>query len=279
MKDNKLSRWAVWIVIFGGFVGLLTKATAGDDLAANLRSLPSANPPGRIKPAAAQDGICLFFSPNGNCTQAVIEQIANAQKTLKVQAYYVTSAPIAKAVVDAKNRGVEVTVVLDKSQQTAAYSSATFFANAGIPTHIDAHHAIAHNKIILIDDKTIITGSFNFTRAAEESNAENLLILSDKPELMAAYQQNFSEHLKHSIAYRGLDAGKENGRSEAGKKGNQETKDAPRAGDEVMVHATKSGTKYHLAGCRSLARSDIPMTLIEARGKGLTPCAICQPPE
>ena len=58
----------------------------------------------------------------------------------------------------------------------------------GIPIYIDAEHAIAHNKIMVIDKETVITGSFNFTKAAEESNAENLLILSSK-EVAKAYNE------------------------------------------------------------------------------------------
>ena len=123
------------------------------------------------------------------------------QATVLVQAYSFTSAPIAKALVDAHKRGVKVTVVLDKSQETEKYSSATFVANAGIPVFIDDKHKIARNKIILIDETTIITGSFNFTKAAEESNAENLLIIEGKPKLMAAYQKNFKEHREHSHEY------------------------------------------------------------------------------
>jgi phosphatidylserine/phosphatidylglycerophosphate/cardiolipin synthase-like enzyme len=72
-----------------------------------------------------------------------------------------------------------VQAVLDESNNTAKYSAATFLLHAGIPTFIDAKHAIAHNKIIIIDGRTVITGSFNFTKAAEERNAENLLILRD----------------------------------------------------------------------------------------------------
>jgi len=80
-------------------------------------------------------------------------------------------------------------------------SSATFVANAGIPVFIDDKHRIAHNKIILIDEATIITGSFNFTKAAEEKNAKNLLIIEGKPKLMAAYLRNFKEHREHSHEY------------------------------------------------------------------------------
>jgi phosphatidylserine/phosphatidylglycerophosphate/cardiolipin synthase-like enzyme len=99
-----------------------------------------------------------------------------------VQAYSFTSTPIAKALLEAHKRGVDVEVILDKSQKTHNYSSATFLANSNIPTFIDSIHAIAHNKIMIIDGKIVITGSFNFTKSAESKNAENLLILQS-PEL------------------------------------------------------------------------------------------------
>jgi phosphatidylserine/phosphatidylglycerophosphate/cardiolipin synthase-like enzyme len=93
--------------------------------------------------------------------------------------------------------------VLDDSQRTEKYSSATFLKNAGVPVFIDAKHKIAHNKIILIDEQTIITGSFNFSKAAEEGNAENLLVIHDKLALYKAYEENFQSHLKHAEAYEG----------------------------------------------------------------------------
>ena len=65
-----------------------------------------------------------------------------------------TSAPIARALVDAHRRGVKVQVVLDKSQRTEKYSSATFVYNSGIPCFIDAAHSIAHNKVMIIDSLT-----------------------------------------------------------------------------------------------------------------------------
>ena len=93
-------------------------------------------------------------------------------------------------------------VILDKSQRTDQYSSATFLFNAGIPVKIDAQHAIAHNKVMIIDDETVITGSFNFTKAAEDNNAENLLIIHDK-KLAERYIKNWQEHDKHSEIYVG----------------------------------------------------------------------------
>ncbi len=155
-------------------------------------------------PAWAQQGpqeLHPFFSPNGGCTEAVVSALDGAKKTVLVQAYSFTSAPIAKALVDAKKRGVDVRVILDKSQRTERYTSATFLANEGVPTYIDVAHKIAHNKVMIIDGHTVITGSFNFTKAAENGNAENLLVISNAPDLSQRYTSNWKEHLGHSEPY------------------------------------------------------------------------------
>ena len=146
--------------------------------------------------------IQVYFSPKGGCTEAIVENLDLATNTVLVQAYSFSSAPIAKALVDAKRRGVNVEVILDKSQQTEKYSSADFLQRAGIPTFIDAKHAIAHNKIMVIDSHAVLTGSFNFTKAAENNNAENLLVIQDA-ELAAKYTANWQVHLKHSEPYQG----------------------------------------------------------------------------
>ena len=144
----------------------------------------------------------VFFSPNGGCTQEITQELDKAKISILVQAYSFTSAPIAKALLSAHKRGIKVEVILDKSQRTEKYSSADFLAHAGIPTLIDAAHAIAHNKVMIIDGEFVITGSFNFTRAAEEKNAENLLVIRDKF-LAARYTENWQEHAQHSEVYAG----------------------------------------------------------------------------
>ncbi len=145
--------------------------------------------------------IDVYFSPRGGATEAIVKEITSAKSEILVQAYSFTSTPIAKALVDARKRGVKIEAVLDKSQKKEKYSSADFVAHAGIPTYIDSAHAIAHNKIIILDRSTVITGSFNFTKAAEEKNAENLLILKGNKPLVERYIKNFEEHMGHSEAY------------------------------------------------------------------------------
>jgi len=148
----------------------------------------------------AADKPRVYFSPRGGCAGAVVKQLDGAKSSVLVQAYSFTSVPIAKALVDAHRRGVKVSVLLDKSQRGERYTSATFLLNEGIPPSIDAQHAIAHNKVIVIDGRFVVTGSFNFTKAAEESNAENLLILDD-PELAKQYSANWQAHAAHSEPY------------------------------------------------------------------------------
>ena len=144
----------------------------------------------------------VYFSPKGGATDAIAAELGKATNSVLVQAYSFTSAPIAKALVDAHKRGVKITVILDKGQKTTKYSSADFIAHAGIMTLIDDKHAIAHNKVMVIYGLVLITGSFNFTKAAEETNAENLLIVRDK-ELAAAYIENWKLHEAHSGVYQG----------------------------------------------------------------------------
>lgn len=151
-----------------------------------------------IKPSGT---IEVFFSPNGGVTSAIVSEIVSAKKEVLVQAYSFTSIPIAKSLLDAKKRGIMVEAVFDKSQRREKYTSATFLHNAGVPVYIDDKHAIAHNKVIIIDRQTLITGSFNFTKAAEEKNAENLLVIRGNKALVENYLENYELHKAHSEPY------------------------------------------------------------------------------
>ncbi|WGL60933.1 phospholipase D family protein [Pigmentibacter sp. JX0631] len=139
----------------------------------------------------------ICFTPGENCTELITKNIAKAKKTLLIQAYSFTSAPIAKAIIDAKKRGVEVMIILDKSQFSQKYSSAKFLVNQEIQTWKDDKVAIAHNKVMIIDNFTIITGSFNFTKAAQQKNAENVLVIDDA-NLAKKYSENWYSRQKVS---------------------------------------------------------------------------------
>lgn len=143
----------------------------------------------------------VFFSLDGGCTNAIIEEINNAKSEILVQAYSFTSKEIAKALEGAFKRHVNVEVILDKGQRTEKKSVASYLAKKGIPVYIDAKHSTAHNKLMIIDESTVITGSLNYFKAAEKKNAENMLIIPSK-ELTDLYVTNWEKHKAHSETYR-----------------------------------------------------------------------------
>jgi len=130
-----------------------------------------------------------------------VQTINAARQSIIVAAYSFTSKPIAKALVDAHKRGVRVQVVLDKSQRTERYSSATFLSNMGIPVRIDSRYAIMHNKFMVIDGKTVETGSFNYTSSAARRNAENVIVLRDNPRAAQVYAQQWQRLWDESQPY------------------------------------------------------------------------------
>lgn len=148
----------------------------------------------------APPSVEAHFSPKGGCTEAIVREIQLARHEILVLAYSFTSKAIAQALVDAKLRGVHVDIVLDHSNEHEAYTDLHFFLEQGLVPVIDSHHAIAHNKVMILDNRTLLTGSFNFTQHAENDNAENLLVIKGHPALVRTYKENFHMHKSHARA-------------------------------------------------------------------------------
>ena len=172
-----------WLLLATGFTGALTLVFLLRQAYHNFTKLPEHS---------------AHFSPKGGCTDVVVQEIHKARSEVLVQAYSFTSRPIAQALVDAKLRGVHVDIVLDHSNEKEEYTDLHFFLEQGLTPLVDPHHAIAHNKVMVLDSRTVITGSFNFTHQAENENAENLLIIKGHPELVGAYRKDFAGHKSHA---------------------------------------------------------------------------------
>jgi phosphatidylserine/phosphatidylglycerophosphate/cardiolipin synthase-like enzyme len=140
----------------------------------------------------------VYFSPCGGCTAAIVNALTLAVSSVLVQAYDFTSATIAAAILAAKARGLSVQIILDPADLAERGCQWQAFQAAGIPVLIDRQHAIAHNKIIILDSHVVITGSFNFTFAAEYHNAENIVIVDDAP-TAALFVTNWQLHAAHSF--------------------------------------------------------------------------------
>lgn len=156
---------------------------------------------------SARGSIQLAFTPGDDVAGLIVSTISKARRQVLVQTYSFTHKDIAQALVDAKRRGLDVQVVADRQQmETIATSRVEWLAEQGVPVWVDTEHAAAHNKVMIIDNGTpdvaLITGSFNFTHAAQYRNAENLLVLRGNPTLAEAYAANWRRHKIHSIPLR-----------------------------------------------------------------------------
>ena len=147
----------------------------------------------------SMDQCSVTFSPNGGTTKMLVAYINSAQQSVRLLAYNFTSVDIANALVAAKGRGVDVQLVLDKSVPTEKNSVLPVVIKAGIPYRIDHAHAIAHNKVILVDGQWVETGSFNCSDNAERHNGENALICHS-PDAYVLYRADWEKHWSHSLA-------------------------------------------------------------------------------
>lgn len=161
-----------------------------------------AAPSGGFRAFSPRASYRVCFNPDGeSCEKLLIEAIRATRRSLRIQAYFFTSAPIAQAVRQARERGVDVQVIVDQSQVSEKYTSATFLKNAGIPVVIDSKPAIAHNKVMIFDGRAVFTGSYNFTKSAETRNAENGLLIRDDAALVKAYLDNWNTRFAESVPY------------------------------------------------------------------------------
>ena len=125
--------------------------------------------------------IAACFTPDGDFTSQIVNLIDTAQKNIRVQAYSFTSGQIAYALIRAFKRGVDVQIILDKTNfNCRQFSFGSLLIRSGIPVWNDYIPNIAHNKIMIFDNATVETGSFNFTKAAQRYNAENVVIIKSK---------------------------------------------------------------------------------------------------
>lgn len=158
-------------------------------------------------PQVATGTLQAAFSPWDDIEGLITQAITAAQKQVLVQAYLLSNGKIASALIAAKQRGIDVQVLVDGHQleKENAGSKVADLADAGIPVWIETKYRSAHNKVIVIDplaaDAAVITGSFNFTWSAQHKNAENVLIVRNNPKLATRYAFNWQRHRQDATPY------------------------------------------------------------------------------
>jgi phosphatidylserine/phosphatidylglycerophosphate/cardiolipin synthase-like enzyme len=157
--------------------------------------------------AAATGTVSFAFTPDGDAAALVIKAIDGARHQVLVQAFSFTHSDIARALVRAHRRGIDVRVIADPEQiELIRHNVVGMVAAAGVPVFTDAAHAAAHDKVMVVDVEgdrpAVVTGSFNFTHAAQYRNAENVLVLSGNRPLAQAYRDNWNRHRAHATPWR-----------------------------------------------------------------------------
>jgi phosphatidylserine/phosphatidylglycerophosphate/cardiolipin synthase-like enzyme len=163
------------------------------------------------------------FTPGADCTKVIVKEIQKSRKSIFIQAYHLTDDEIAKALVEAKLKGLEIAVIIDGRGAVQKGNDIEQLRDVGINVRIDRKHQIAHDKVIIMDapikedarwiesdgtphgreDKhweytRVITGSFNFTDSAQHRNAENLVVISNEPKVCQAFKKNWDRHWAHT---------------------------------------------------------------------------------
>ncbi|HUF21319.1 MAG TPA: phospholipase D-like domain-containing protein [Burkholderiales bacterium] len=146
------------------------------------------------------------FTPGADAAGLIVSTLREARSEIYLQAFIFTHRGIAAALVEAAARGVHVEVIADKAQFDAVTRSVIpMLAQGGVTVYLDAGHAAAHDKVILIDPQSaqpaVVTGSFNLTWSAQHRNAENVLVLKQYPALARAYLENWLRHRAHAAPY------------------------------------------------------------------------------
>ena len=149
------------------------------------------------QPVATAAVIETGFSPEGSALPLVLKTITTAQKEVRVMGYSFTSPEVVRALINARKRGVDVRVVLDHKanagkQNKASRAAMNLLVGAGIPVRTVSAFKILHDKVIVADRLNTQLGSYNYSRAAEKSNSENVLVVWDDSVVAQRYLQHWT---------------------------------------------------------------------------------------
>ena len=145
--------------------------------------------PGRPTLGAGSGNVGLWFCPEDDCRDAIVSEVRNAESEVRVMVFSFTDAALGTELILAHYRNVSVKVLFDV-RQNLKYSQMPRLALQGIGTRTLSGKGFLHHKVWLIDNETVITGSFNPSANAIRRNEENVIIIRDR-ELAARYLGEF----------------------------------------------------------------------------------------
>ena len=132
----------------------------------------------------------LFF-PDPSCEGRLVRHLESAKSEMLVCVFTITNNSLRDALARAHSNGVKIKIISDDECMKQNGSDVQYLRDVGIPTETDTNpDAHMHNKFVVIDREILITGSFNWTMQAVNSNQENLVVLHD-PEICEKYIEYF----------------------------------------------------------------------------------------
>jgi len=132
--------------------------------------------------------VANYFSPPDGVMEKLVSVVGSAQKSIRFMTFTYTHQDLAAAMIERHNAGVDVEGIFDGRSSTQGAMVPLYCA--GVPVKVDGNRYTMHHKVIIIDDRIVITGSFNFTASADDSNDDNVLII-DSPALAKLYLQEY----------------------------------------------------------------------------------------
>ncbi len=141
--------------------------------------------------AVDEGQIEVYFSPDDGVARRLGELINGARKSVYFMAYSFTSDELAQALIARHRAGVRVEGVMEESQaKNNLGSDYERLLDSGMDVRLDGSPGNMHHKVLIIDEEIVVTGSYNFSRNAEETNDENTLVIYS-PKVAAAYFVEF----------------------------------------------------------------------------------------
>jgi len=156
-------------------------------------------------PSQAEPSVQTGFSPEGSAHQLVLKTIGEAKHSIQILAYSFHAQDIMQALVDARKRGVSVRVVVDKKRNRVASSQKAmrFVTHGGVELRTNDRFHVHHDKVVIVDGETVLTGSFNFAPSAETANSENVVVIRGMPEIAKQYLAHWQSRWDGGMSFTG----------------------------------------------------------------------------
>lgn len=158
---------------------------------------------GTFNAYAQASDISVGFSPEGSASELVLSTINSAQKEIRMMAYSFTDPSVVKSLMNAKKKGIDIKLVVDEKGNKNASSTAAknLIVGAGIPLRTNSTYPIQHDKVIIVDRKTVETGSYNYSKAASNRNSENVIVIRNNTEVASQYLDHWNSRWDQGYDY------------------------------------------------------------------------------